>query len=117
MGLRDLGRRLTASTQELHHDKLRDEWSVRSGIRIADVPEREVVVLGGEVQGVQVVPRAGSPSLEVTVHDGTGRAVAVFTGRRAIGGISPGRHLELEGLVRRQGNRLVMVNPSYTLFP
>lgn len=84
---------------------------------IAEAPERAVVVLGGEVQGVQVVPRAGSPTLEVTVHDGTGRAVAVFTGRRAIGGISPGRHLQLSGMTRRQGNRLVMVNPEYTLFP
>ncbi len=115
MGLRDLHRRLTASTEELHHESLRDTWSDQGATPIAEAPERAAIVIGGEVQGVQVVPRAGSPSLEVVVHDGTGRAVAIFTGRRRIGGIVPGRHLLLEGLARKERNRLILVNPAYTL--
>jgi hypothetical protein len=44
--------------------------------------------LRGEVAGLQVVPRAGAPSLEVTVDDGSGRAVVVFTGRTRVGGLA-----------------------------
>jgi hypothetical protein len=117
MGLRDVGRRLRASTEDLHHERLRDEWATHPAISIGDAPERRVVCLGGEIQGVQVVPRAGSPSLEVSVHDGTGRAVAIFTGRRTIGGVTPGRRMLIEGLARREGKRLVLVNPAYTLLP
>ena len=76
---------------------------------------RRRVRIGGEVQAVQVVPRAGAPSLEVSVHDGTGRAVARFTGRRAIGGITPGRRLLLEGLAAEERGHVVLMNPSYTL--
>ncbi len=115
MGLREVRKRLTATTEELHHESLRGSWEEHGVIPIADAADRQVSEVGGEVQGVQVVPRAGSPSLEVTVHDGTGRAVAVFTGRRTIGGITPGRKLLLEGLGRRDRNRLVFVNPAYTL--
>ena len=68
---------------------------------ITDAPLRVRVRIGGEVQGLQVVPRAGSPSLEVTISDGTGRAVAVFTGRKKLPGVDPGRRVVLEG--RRPG--------------
>lgn len=117
MGLRDVRRRLTASTEELHHQSLLDLWSAHDVTRIADVENRSHVRVGGEVQGVQVIPRAGSPTLEVSVHDGTGRVVARFTGRRAIGGIFPGRRLLLEGLAHAERNHVVLVNPSYTLLP
>lgn len=117
VGFRDLGRRLTASTDELHHDRLREEWAEHPSTAIAEAPDRGRACLAGEIQGVQVVPRAGSPSLEVSVHDGTGRVVAVFTGRRSIGGVVPGRRMEIEGLARREGRRLVMWNPEYTLLP
>jgi hypothetical protein len=117
MDLRDLGLRLTASTDELHHERLREQWAEHPSTPIAEAPDRDRVCLGGEIQGVQVVPRAGSPSLEVSLHDGTGRVVAVFTGRRSIGGVIPGRLMVVEGLARREGRRLVMWNPEYTLLP
>jgi hypothetical protein len=117
MGLGELSRRLRASTEELHHEHLRSEWDDHPTIAIAGAPERESVCVGGEVQGVQVVPRAGSPWLEVSVHDGTGRAVAIFTGRRSIGGITPGRRILLEGVARHERSRVVLMNPAYTLLP
>jgi hypothetical protein len=64
-----------------------------------------------------VVPRAGAPTLEVTVSDGSGEAVAVFCGRRSIKGLGPGRGVLLEGVARRDATRLVLFNPSYTLLP
>lgn len=115
MGLRDVRRRLTASTEQLHQESLRGLWHAHGTVPIAGVQDRQRVRIGGEVQAVQVVPRAGAPSLEVSVHDGTGRAVARFTGRRSIGGITPGRRLLLEGLARHELGHVVLVNPSYTL--
>lgn len=115
MGLRDVRRRLTATTEELHHRTLSERWSTADVTSIDQLEDRTHARIGGEVQGVQVVPRAGSPTLEASIHDGTGRAVARFTGRRAIGGITPGRHIVVEGLARLEGGHVVLVNPSYTL--
>lgn len=115
MALRDLRRRLTGSAEELHEEQLRAQWAEHPATSIGDLVPRTRVWVGGEIQGVQVVPRQGSPSLEVRVHDGTGRVVAVFTGRRSIGGMGPGRRVLLEGLVHADGNRLVLINPEYTL--
>ena len=53
----------------------------------------------------------GSPSVEVTVSDGSGRAVAVFLGRRRLHGLDPGRGVVLEGVARKEGNRTVLLNP------
>jgi hypothetical protein len=117
MALRNLRRHLTASTEELHHELLSDEWSARGTTPIASASARGRVRVGGEVQGIHVVSRAGSPSLEVTVHDGTGRAVAVFTGRSAIGGMTPSRKILLKGMAVRRGRRLELLNPVYTLLP
>lgn len=115
MALRDIRRRLTASADELHQDRLRAHWAAHPSTPIGEVTVRTRVQVGGEVQGVQVVPRLGAPSVEVRVGDGSGRIIAVFTGRRAIGGMSPGRQVLLEGLVHAEGNRLVLMNPAYTL--
>jgi hypothetical protein len=72
----------------------------------------------GEVQGLQVVPRYGSASLEVVIADGSGgRAVAVFTGRRRIAGLSPGKGVLFEGVGREEQGRMVLLNPAYTLLP
>jgi hypothetical protein len=117
MGLKDLKRRLTATTEELHQDRLREHFAEHESTPIGEAPKRTLVRLAGEVSGIQVVPRAGSPSLEVTIADGTGRAVLVFTGRRSLGGVGPGRRLVADGVGRDERNRLVLVNPQYTLLP
>src|SRR3546814_17958346 len=86
MGPRDVRRRLTASTEELHHQSLLGLWQAHGTTPIASVSDRERVRIGGEVQSVQVIPRSGAPSLEVSVHEGTGPAVARFTGPRQLRG-------------------------------
>jgi hypothetical protein len=115
MGLKDLRKRLTASVQELDRSRLSDRYSGLGLTPIAETPLRRPVRLGGEVQTVQLVPRAGSSSLEVTVSDGSGKAVAVFTGRRGIAGLTCGRGVLLEGVGRDEEGRVVLVNPTYTL--
>ncbi len=49
------------------------------------------------------------------MDDGTGRAVAVFTGRKRIGGLDGGRRVVLEGVGRHERRRLVLLNPAYTI--
>ncbi|MCU0268987.1 MAG: hypothetical protein MUF83_10095 [Acidimicrobiales bacterium] len=115
MAWSDFKKRLTASVEQLDQARLQDRYLGVAVTSIAEAVPREPVRVGGEVQGLQVVPRAGTPSLEVTVSDGTGRAVAVFTGTRRIGGIDPGRGMLLEGVGRLERNRLVLLNPGYTL--
>ena len=115
MGLSDLRKRLPASVEDLDRDRLQDRWAGVDLTNIADAAPRTPVRIGGEVKGLQVVPRAGSPSLEVTIADGTGRAVAVFTGRRRLGGVDCGRRIVIQGVGRTEHNRVLVVNPSYTI--
>lgn len=110
-----LKKRFASTTAEIDQVRLQDRFCEVDCSKIVDAPNREKVIISGEVQAIQVVPRAGSPWLEVTVGDGTGKAVAVFTGRRRIGGIEPGRALILEGVAGNHRGRLQLMNPAYTL--
>ncbi len=62
-------------------------------------------------------PTEGVPSLVVSIADDTGSVTAVWTGRRAIGGITLGRRVRIEGVGARLGDRLEFTNPAYTLLP
>jgi RecG-like helicase len=115
MGLRDRVKRLSSSTEEIDQVRLQDRFCDVDCSSIAAAEPRSRVVISGEVKAIQVVPRAGSPWLEVTVGDGTGKAVAMFTGRRRIGGLEPGRAVLLEGVAGSQKGRLQLMNPAYTL--
>lgn len=117
MGIRDLPKRLRQSVEDLDRARLQDRFQGVEVTPIAEATPRQPVRIGGEIQAVQVVPRAGSPSLEVTVHDGSARAVAVFTGRRAIAGVGCGRGILVEGVGRMERSRLMLLNPAYTLLP
>ena len=115
MGLRNLAKRFTTTTEELDQARLQERFCHVDVVSISEAVTRQPVRICGEVVAMQIVPRAGSPSLEVTVGDGTARAVAVFTGRRRIGGIQPGRGVVLEGVAGKVAGRLQMLNPAYTL--
>lgn len=110
-----LRRRLARTNEELHAESLQARYAHADATPIGEAADRGAVRIRGEVAGLQVVPRAGAPSLEVTLDDGSGRAVAVFTGRKRVGGLDPGRSVEVEGMARRDRGRLVLVNPGYTL--
>lgn len=109
---------LSASTHQL--DQLRRAHRVEAvgttTCPIARLPDRARVALTGEVTSARVVPRAESPWLELTVDDGSGSIVAVFTGRRSIEGVAPGRVVEFAGVLREDHGRRVMMNPVYRLF-
>lgn len=112
-----LRHRLTRTDDELHAEGLRARFAAEGCTPIGSAADRGPVRVRGEVAGLQVRPRAGAPALEVTLDDGSGRAVAIFTGRTRLGGLDPGRPVEVEGMARRTRGRLVLLNPAYTLLP
>jgi hypothetical protein len=118
VGLRDLRKKLGKSVEELHKERLRERYCAGGEVTpIGDAAERVPVRLSGEVRRLHTVPRSGVPALEIVVSDGTGDVVAVFTGRRSMGGMDHGRGVVLEGVAHRERGRLVVVNPAYTLLP
>lgn len=107
--------RFSRSTEDLHADALQRRFTAWGATPISDAPARGTSSVYGEVTALQVVPRAGAPSFEVTLDDGTGRAVMVFTGRSRVAGLDPGRAVAVSGMARRERGRLLFVNPAYTL--
>ncbi len=119
VGLKKLVKRFSVSLDDLDHARLSSRFNdVELGrADLGTCPVRCQVRVAGEITSLRVVNRAGCPSLEATIDDGTGCALAVFTGRRAIRGLDPGRGVVLEGVMRRERNRLTLINPAYTLLP
>jgi hypothetical protein len=104
-----------SATKAMHQEKLQDKYAKQAECAIADAPMRVPVRVCGEVQRQRLVPRAGSPVLEVVVSDGTADAFALFTGRRSLGGLHHGRGVLIEGVAHLERGRRVFINPSYTL--
>lgn len=86
-------------------------------VAIAQAPARQRVRVAGQVMRIRTRPISGNPSLAITFSDDSGSAIAVWTGRRSIGGITLGRKLVIEGVGRQVGDRLEFTNPEYELRP
>ena len=111
-------RKLTVSDAELDRERLRQFCRDVPGVTpIGDAKPREEVTVAGEISSLRIVPRSGTPSLEVTVKDGSGSLVIVWTGRRHIPGVAPGRRLVVSGRGTPHGSngRLSLLNPRYEL--
>lgn len=115
MGLRDLGRRLRASVDELDSERLQDRFAGLSLTPIGQMVLRTPVRVGGEVKRMRIAPRNGVAAFEIVLSDGTGDVVAVFTGRRSIAGIEHGRAIVVEGVGHDERGHRVLLNPAYTL--
>ncbi|MCU1395110.1 MAG: nucleic acid binding OB-fold tRNA/helicase-type [Ilumatobacteraceae bacterium] len=115
MGIRDLAKRLKADSSVLDSERLQHRFQGFGLTPIGELACRTKARVGGEVKRMSVTPRQGVPSFEVVVGDGTGDAVAVFTGRRSIAGVEHGRAMVIEGVAREERGRRIMLNPAYTL--
>lgn len=113
MSLRDRVRRLRTDPHDLEREQLALGVTASGATPINQVVPRQLVVIVGEVRSLRIVPRAGAPSLEVTIDDGHGIAVAIFYGRRTLAGVGPGRQVRLTGRTQEHRGRLQMVNPAY----
>lgn len=109
--------RMTSSHDERMAAELR-ETVQRSGVdAVTDCRDRERVRLRGTLRNVTLCPRAGTPTLEAELYDGSGTVTLVWLGRRRILGIAPGRELIVSGRIAIRDNRRVMYNPRYELLP
>jgi hypothetical protein len=114
--LRKAFQKLTASPDQLVADELVEERDARQCHAIDDVRDRQLVVVFGHVKSVSLAPRAGTPTLEAALYDGSGVVTLVWLGRRQIVGIKPGVHLTAEGRVScHEDGRRVIYNPRYEL--
>lgn len=118
MGLRSLLHRLSVPVEELDEERLREFCERQPDVvPIGAVGARELATVVGEVTSVRIVPKVGTPWLEVTVSDGRDRLVAMWTGRRRLRGVEPGRRLVLSGRASTAGpgGRKLLMNPRYEL--
>lgn len=86
-------------------------------VAIGEAEARTPVRVVGQVSRMRARPTTGVPALAVTISDDTGSIVAVWTGRREIGGVTLGRRLLIEGVALRRAGHLEFTNPAYTLLP
>jgi hypothetical protein len=118
MALKDKLRDFTMSVTDRDKERLREFCACHPHCaHMGEAAPRQEVNLVGEITSVRIVPRAGSPSLEATISDGTGSVTAVWTGRRRIAGIAPGKRMTISGRGAPigPGGRLLYYNPRYEL--
>lgn len=118
MTLKRLLRQLRTSPSEFDIEHLRTFCQTLPGmVPIGEAKPRQEISVVGQISSLRIVPRAGSPSVEAAISDGTGCLVVVWTGRRQIAGISPGRRLVVQGRASpgTGDNRLYLYNPRYEL--
>lgn len=86
--------------------------------RIGDIQWRQRVRVRGRIRALRVQPwEGGVATLECTLVDDTGGLVVIFMGRRKLGGVKLGAHMEVEGMVLESRGKLAIMNPAYTLLP
>ena len=113
--LRRALRRLAATPDELEADDLLSESESQGCRQIVGLGDRELVTIFGHLKNVSLAPRAGTPTLEAVLYDGSGDVTLVWLGRRTIVGIKPGASLVASGRVSCHDQRRVIYNPRYEL--
>jgi RecG-like helicase len=109
-------RRITSADSELEADDLQQQVEAdRIAAPVSKCRERSQVTVRGTVRSLTLRPRAGTPTLEVELYDGSGTVTLIWLGRREIAGIAPGRQLRATGRITSDGSRRVIFNPRYEL--
>jgi hypothetical protein len=109
--------RLTADTDQLDDEELRAAIPAHGATPIARCGDREAVCILGELRTVTFRPRAGVPSVQAELWDGTGSVTVIWLGRREIPGINPGRAVKVRGRITALRGQRVIYNPVYELRP
>lgn len=104
-------------------DSARGENELRAAVRAAgcsllsECQRGTEVAITGRIHAVTTRPLAGVPVLEVELRDGSGSLRVIWLGRRRIGGITSGRHLQVRGRLTHHEGRPTIFNASYELQP
>jgi RecG-like helicase len=114
--LRRAVRRIAAEDEEIDDAELMEQVESSDGATaVSRCTARTVVTVLGTVRSMTLRPRAGTPTLEVELYDGTAVVTLVWLGRREIAGISPGRKLRATGRITSNDTGRVIFNPRYEL--
>lgn len=121
MGIRSFAKRLSTPVSELDAAALRSFCSEQTDcVPIKNLVPRQEASVVGEISSVRIVTHQGSPWLEATLSDGEADIVVMWTGRREIAGVTPGRRMLVSGrfaATRLANKSLKLMNPSYELLP
>jgi hypothetical protein len=109
--------RLASSHEEQVAAELQETVQKSGYNPVGRCSDRQRVKLRGTLRTVTLSPRAGSPTLEAELYDGSGTVTLVWLGRRRIVGVEPGRDIVVSGRIAIHDNRRIMYNPSYELCP
>ncbi|MGV1005290.1 MAG: DNA-binding protein [Candidatus Nanopelagicales bacterium] len=108
---------LSRSKADLHAEKLRTGSRELGATPISECVPGEPATIVGVLNSVTLRPREGVPAVEAELHDGSGRLIVVWLGRRQIRGIEPGREILVRGRLTGHHPRPVIFNPRYELRP
>jgi hypothetical protein len=117
MGLNDAFNSKAKPMRELDAERLVDRFAELRLQPIGELEARDRSKVCGEVKRMTIRPRSGIPSTEIVINDGTGDATVIFSGRRHVAGIEHGHCIVVEGVAFADANRLVFLNPAYSLLP
>jgi hypothetical protein len=117
MGLKDAFNSKAKPMRELDAERLVDRFADLRLQPIGELEARDRTKVCGEVKRMTIKPRSGIPSTEIVINDGTGDATVIFSGRRHVAGIEHGHCIVIEGVAFADANRLVFLNPAYSLLP
>jgi hypothetical protein len=117
MGLKGAFNSKAKPMRELDAERLVDRFAELRLQPLGELEARDRTKVCGEVKRMTIKPRSGIPSTEIVINDGTGDATVIFSGRRHVAGIEHGHCIVIEGVAFADANRLVFLNPKYTLLP
>ena len=117
MGLKDALNSKAKPMREHDAERLIDRFSSLRLLPLGELEARDRTKVCGEVKRMTIKPRSGIPSTEIVINDGTGEATVIFSGRRHVAGIEHGHCIVIEGVAYADANRLVFLNPKYSLLP
>jgi hypothetical protein len=117
MGLKNVLKSASKGVREMDAERLTDRFIALGLQPLGELEPRFRAKVCGEVKRMSIKPRAGIPSMEIVINDGSGEATVVFSGRRHVAGIEHGLCLVVDGVPHLDGKHLVFLNPAYTLLP
>ena len=106
-----------SSRTEQHADSLRTDSNRHTHSRVAELQPRRRATVIGTITSLIIRPRAGVPALEVEIQDGSGKVTCIWLGQRSISAITPGRDIEVTGMMMQSQEGWRSYNPVYRLFP
>jgi hypothetical protein len=109
--------RLTLDDDELASRELQGESEQVGATAVTSCTRGEPVRVAGTLRAVTLRPRAGAPTLEAELYDGTGSVTLIWLGRRRIGGIECGRRVVARGRLTEHDGRPTIYNAAYELQP